>query len=116
MDGHAPATHECETCAVSKAHQIISRRPARRAEKPFKCVHFNLIEFEEGFDGSRYVLHFTDDLTRMHWVYPISNKLQSTLLAVIKFFVNMVERTYGTKFGIAIFHTDQERSSLSPGS
>ena len=28
-NGHAPATHECETCAMSKAHQIISRRPAR---------------------------------------------------------------------------------------
>jgi len=62
-DGHAPATNECETCAVSKAHQIISRQLARRAEKPFERVHFDLIEFEEGFDSSRYVLYFTDDFT-----------------------------------------------------
>ena len=42
----------------------------------------------------------------MHWSYPILNKLQSTLLAVIKFFVNMAERTYTSS--IAVFHTDQE--------
>ena len=65
-DCYAPVTHECETCAMSKAHQIISRRPARRVEKPFERVHFDLIEFEEEFDGSRYVLHFTDDLTRIY--------------------------------------------------
>ena len=49
-----------------------------------------------------------DDATRMHWTYLLSNKLQSTLLTVIKYFVNMVERMYGIKFGIAIFRTDQE--------
>ena len=43
----------------------------------------------------------------MHWAYPIPNKLQSTLLAVIKFFVNMAEQTYTSR--IATFHTDQER-------
>ena len=42
----------------------------------------------------------------MHWAYPIPNKLQSTLLAVIKFFVNMAERTYASR--IATFRTDQE--------
>src|SRR5204862_7247397 len=48
-----------------------------------------------------------DDLTRMHWMYPIFNKLQSTLLAVIKFFINMVECTYTSR--IATFRTDQEQ-------
>src|SRR5436309_9957669 len=62
-NGHRPATNECETCTISKAHQIISRRPAQRVEKPFERVHFDLIEFERGFDGSQYVLYFMDDLT-----------------------------------------------------
>ena len=106
MNGNGPVINECETCAVSKAYQIISRRPAQRAEKPFEHVYFDLIEFERGFDGSQYVLYFTDDFTQMHWAYPISNKLQLTLLAVIKFFVNMAERTYTSR--IATFHTDQE--------
>src|SRR4051812_47814471 len=48
-NGRGPATNECETCAVSKAHQIISRRPTQRALKPLECVHFDLIEFEKGF-------------------------------------------------------------------
>lgn len=105
-NGRGPVTNECETCAVSKAHQIISRRPAQRAVKPFERIHFDLMEFERGFDGSRYLVHFTDDLTRMHWSYPISNKSQSTLLSIIKYFVNMAERTYNSS--VAIFRTDQE--------
>ena len=43
----------------------------------------------------------------MHWAYSISNKLQSILLAVIKFFVNMAERTYDSR--IATFRTNQKR-------
>ena len=42
----------------------------------------------------------------MHWAYPISNKLQSTLLVVIKFFINMAEWTYNSR--IATFYIDQE--------
>jgi len=45
----------------------------------------------------------------MNWAYLLSNKQQSSLLTVIKYFVNMVERTYGIEFSIAIFRTDQER-------
>ena len=32
---NGPSTTECETCAVSKAHKIVSRRPSPKAEKPF---------------------------------------------------------------------------------
>ena len=64
-DGQGPATNECETCAIAKAHEMISRRPAQRESRPFGHVHFDLIEFDQGFDGSRYVIHFLDDMTQM---------------------------------------------------
>jgi hypothetical protein len=37
VDG--PTTTECETCAVSKAHKIVSRRPSPQADEPFDRVH-----------------------------------------------------------------------------
>ena len=107
-DGWGPGTNEYETCAIAKAHEMISRWLAQRESRPFGCVHFDLIEFDQGFDGSRYVIHFLDDMTWMQWTYLLSNKQQLSLLTTIKYFVNMVEWTYSLEFGVAIFRTDQE--------
>ena len=38
-----PATEECETSGLSKMHQVLSKRPAHKATKPFKRLHFDLI-------------------------------------------------------------------------
>src|SRR5437763_14110275 len=43
--GEGPTTTECETCGVSKAHKIISRRPSPPAEEPFDRVHSYMIPF-----------------------------------------------------------------------
>ena len=34
----APSTTECEGCALAKAHNVISRRPAPVPEKPFERI------------------------------------------------------------------------------
>ena len=60
-----PSTSDCETCALSKAHKIVSRRPSPQAEDPFDRVHWDLIYMEEGFNGDRYISHFLDDRTSM---------------------------------------------------
>src|SRR2546423_12978963 len=36
---NGPSTTECETCAVSKAHKIVSWRPLSKAKKPFDRVY-----------------------------------------------------------------------------
>ena len=40
-----PPTNECETCALSKAHRIVSRSPAKleTSNKPFFRVTYDLI-------------------------------------------------------------------------
>jgi hypothetical protein len=59
-----PSTCECEVCAVSKMHKIISRRPRVRAIKPFEKVHWDLIYHdEEGWNKEWYTSHFQDDCT-----------------------------------------------------
>lgn len=38
-----PTTVECESCGVSKAHEVISRRPPTRSTVPFYRIHLDLI-------------------------------------------------------------------------
>src|SRR5437764_764405 len=66
------STCECEICAVSKMHKIVSRRPRDRATIPFQKVHWNLIYHEEeGWNKEWYTSRFQDDCTRFHIVYTI---------------------------------------------
>jgi len=104
VDG--PTTTECETCAVSKAHKIVSRRPSPQADEPFDRVHWDMIYFHEGFNGDKYVSHFLDDKTRMNWVYTHSEKTQKALLKIFEDFTAYVERQFNRK--IKIFRTDNE--------
>src|SRR5579862_4653577 len=46
-----PKTIDCETCSISKTHQIISRQPQARANKPFKKIHFDLIQMTPAYNG-----------------------------------------------------------------
>ena len=75
-----PSATECNTCEVGKAHKLISRRLARRANAPFERIHWDLmrihwdlIEMEEGYNEDRYVSHFLDDRTRMNPVPKVIN-------------------------------------------
>jgi hypothetical protein len=64
VDG--PTTTECETCGISKAYKVISRRPSLQAEEPFERVYWDMIYFQEGFNSDRYASYFLDDKTRMN--------------------------------------------------
>ena len=104
VDG--PTTSECETCGISKAHKIISRKPSPRATIPFDRVHWDIIHFSEGFNGHRYASHFLDDKTRMNWVYTHSAKSQTVLLQIFHEFDAFVKRQFNRK--IKIFRIDGE--------
>lgn len=103
---NGPSTTECETCAVSKAHKIVSRRPSPEADEPFDRVHWDMIYFHEGFNGDKYASHFLDDKTRMNWVYTHSEKTQRAFLEIFEDFTTYIERQFNRK--IKIFRTDNE--------
>lgn len=54
-----PATNKCETCALSKAHQIISRSSSNseHSDKPFYRVTYDLIPITAGLNKDQYVSH-----------------------------------------------------------
>ncbi|KAI0992828.1 hypothetical protein K3495_g15356, partial [Podosphaera aphanis] len=107
MIDEGPKTHECKDCALNKATKVISRRPTERSQNPFDKIHFDLISYSPiGFDGSRYVMHFTEDMTRMNYVYLLANKSGDTLLRHFKNFVAYIKRQF--KKDVKIIRSDQE--------
>lgn len=104
---HGPKISECKDCALNKASKIISHRPTERKTIPFAKIHFDLISYSPiGFDGSKYMLHFTDDMTRMNFVYLLSNKTGPNLLRHFKNFVAFAKRQFNKD--VKIFPCDQE--------
>lgn len=53
--GMAPTTIECEDCAVSKPHNIISRRTERDnpATRPFERISYDLIQIGEAYTSDK---------------------------------------------------------------
>ena len=85
-----PMTIECEVCSVSKAHEIVSRRPNPRAMKPYECIHIDLIQMTEAYNSDRWIIHFLCDHTRMNHVFTKPKK--SMTLSTIKEFEAWISR------------------------
>lgn len=95
MIDEGPKTHECKYCALNKAAKVISRRTTEHSKDLFDKIHFDLISYSPiEFDGSRYVMHFTNDMTRMDYVYLLANKSGDTLLCHFKNFVAYIKRQF----------------------
>ena len=54
-----PKTHQCETCALTKSQQIISRSSdkSKNRNTPFARVSVDLIQFESGLNGHQWATH-----------------------------------------------------------
>ena len=70
-------TDLCEDCIYRK--QTRKSFPIGKAWRPTKClevIHVDLCRpmNTESFSGSRYFLLFTDDYSRMSWVYFLTYK------------------------------------------
>ena len=54
-------TIHCNTCAVSKMHQIINRVSLDRITKSYQMLHFDLTILGRGFDETNCIVHFTNE-------------------------------------------------------
>ena len=103
----APTTTECETCGVSKAKAIVSRRPSVRPTAPYEWVAFDLIYMTRAYNDDWIFLHLLCLHTRMNHVYSLSDKEQSTILRTLKEFVAFVQTRYNCT--VRGFRSDDER-------
>ena len=57
---------KCKSCGVSKAHEIVLRRPPTQSTVPFYRVYLDLIPGIVAYNGDRHAVYFLDDATRMN--------------------------------------------------
>lgn len=111
-DEEGPKAIDCETCAVSKMHQFIQKRPTQRATRPLERLHFDLIILRpQGFDGTTCIAHFADDYSGYSWVFPLSDHKQNTLLGLVEHIINLCDRLgYESRFLVQKIRMDQDTS------
>lgn len=107
-DLSVPKTAQCQTCALSKAHKIISRSPDKEedSQKPFFRISFDLIEMQRAYNQDKWVSHFTCTKTDFTFVFTHPNK--SDILYLIQFVIKMIKTRYDQT--VAFFRTDGERT------
>ena len=111
VTGEGPTTTECETCGLSKAHKLISRRTNKEdpAEAPMARVAYDLIQMTPAYNGDKWISHFSDYFTSMDFIYTHTKKSQS--VEIIKEFVAMIKTRYSRSINsIRYLRTDGETS------
>ena len=71
-------------CILRKMTQQLFRRISIKGTYPFKCVYFNIIIENDGFNGDICVAHFWCDYTKYHYTFLIKNHEQKTLLPLFE--------------------------------
>ena len=102
-----PPTNKCETCALSKAHQIISRssRKSEDSEKPFYRITYDLIPMTITLNKYEYVLYLACAKTDFHLVY--THRYKSEALSCLKRGIKIIETRYNGK--VVFIRLDRER-------
>jgi hypothetical protein len=104
----APTTTECESCSLSKAKQLISRRTDQEepATRPFDRVSYDLIPMTEAYNGDKWISHFKCYVTSMNHVYTHPQK--SNANSILKEYVQMVKTRHSAT--IRFMRLDGERT------
>jgi hypothetical protein len=107
-----PTTIECETCSLSKATEIVSRRVEVEEPEnnvPFDRTTWDMIEMGKGYNGDRYVSHFQCRQYLFNLVYTHSRK--SDALQFFEKAINTIENQYKGK--VRYIRLDGETSLAS---
>jgi hypothetical protein len=103
-----PSATPCETYAVRKAHDIVSRRTTKEipAETPITRVAYDLIQMASAYNNNQWISHFSDYHTKMDFVYTHHSKGQAT--AIGESFLNLIKSQY--QLSPRYFQTDGAKS------
>ena len=103
---NAPVTLECDTCATSKATQVISRSNFKEhsATKSFTRINYDIVHMSRGYNGDRYISHFSCEFSSFQFVYTHPTKEEAVRCCV--YVINLIRTHFGTK--VQFFHVDGE--------
>ena len=69
-DSYVPTTNQCETCALTKSQQIISRssRKSEGNDNPFSRISVDLMQFDSALNGHEWATHIACMVTDFNFV------------------------------------------------
>ncbi|KAI6247174.1 hypothetical protein HI914_05020 [Erysiphe necator] len=84
VGGKSPNTLECQTCALSKSHQIISRSSVKEhpETKPFERITIDLIPMREGYNSNTQIIHFQCYKTLFNMIFTMHSKSESSNIVI----------------------------------
>lgn len=100
----------CEVCRLSKAKQQISRSMEKEddVQEPFHRVSCDIIQFQEGYNGDEYVVHFEDFLTKYNVLFCVPQR--SGFSSILETFLNLVHTQW--KRQIQVLRMDNETAAV----
>ena len=93
---------------MSKAYEVILRKPLTWLLVPFYKIYLNLIPGIVIFNGDKYIVHFLNNATRINKVEIMAKK--SSLTQIVINYCNVIKQRYG--FKVAIIYIDGETSLI----
>ena len=101
-------TNECEPCALSKAHRIVSRSSIKSdmSTKPFERITFDLMEFQPAYNRHKQVSHIACDFTDFNMVWTHTSKSDSRQILLDA--VTNIKVRFNAQ--VIFIHTDNETS------
>lgn len=106
---NAPSCNaHCETCAISKATRIVSRRTEHThpVTKPFERISVDMIHHDEGYNNDFYTTHLVCTVTGFQMA--ASHAKASDSREVVEEFLNIIENNW--RFKVKFCKTDDFRS------
>ena len=99
-----PSFFKCEICELAKHHRVAFPSQPYKPSKPFSIIHSDVWGPNRisTLSNKRWFITFTDDHTRLCWVYLLKEK--SEVEQVFKIFYRMVQTQFQTN--IQIFKSD----------
>ena len=103
-----PKTHECEVCALSKMHRIISHSHEREetSTEPFFRISYDFIAMNRALNGHEWVSHFACTVHDFNIVY--THRQKGEAQEIVRRAVNLIKTRFNKT--VAFFRTDGEKS------
>jgi hypothetical protein len=103
-----PTTIQYQTCSISKATEIISRRTEVEDEAtgPFDRISYDLIQLKTAYNGNYWVSHFHCTTKTFNIVYTHQRKSEST--GIMEEVLNLIKNKYG--INVHFLRTDGKTS------
>lgn len=110
LDDKSPRTAKCQTCALSKSHQVISRSSEKEHPEinPFDRITIDLIPMREGYNSNTQIIHFQCCKTLFNMVFTMNSKSESP--RIVEKVLNLV---LSMKYKVKFLHLDGESSLQS---